>query len=125
MRVAGEADSSVIGFIASYKSIKFVTKASVGQGTYDVDVTQLVQPEIVDGIGGSHEVPVSEALVDFNSGNVELVEDPLFHEALIPCRLSVPISRDSTTWTSYHDSLLRLAPAQTPHPASTSQTWWR
>lgn len=124
MRVAGEADSSVMGFIASYKSI-ILTKRSVGQGTYDVDVTQLVQPEIVNGNGGSHEVPVSEALVDLNSGNVELVEDPLFHEALIPCRLDVPISKNSITWTNYHDSPLRLALAQTPHPASTSQTWWR
>ena len=113
-----------MGFIASYKSI-ILTEASVGQCTYYVDVTQLVQPKIVDGIGGSHEVPVSEALVDFNSGNVELVENPLFHEALIPCRLDIPISKNSINWTNHHYSLLRLALAQTPHPASTSQTWWR
>ena len=50
---------------------------------YDVDVTQLVQPEVVRRVGRAHEVTISELLVDLLSGKVEFVKDPLLNEALV------------------------------------------
>ena len=50
-------------------------RGEVGQ-THNVDVTELVQPEIVEHVRSGHEVADLELLVDLSGGCVELVEDP-------------------------------------------------
>ena len=51
--------------------------------TYDVDVTELVQPEVVEDVRGGHEVADLELLVDLSCGGVELVENPALDQALL------------------------------------------
>ena len=55
--------------------------------THDVYVTQLVQPEIVYGCSGSHEIPCFKVSVDFARSEVKFVENPSLNEALIPGEL--------------------------------------
>ena len=87
-RIVSDADSSVMGFIASCRDI-----VSEGDGrlytdrTHNVDIAKLVQPEVVRSAGCIHEVAVSELLVDLFRGEVELVQDPLLYKALVPSRL--------------------------------------
>lgn len=51
--------------------------------THDVYVAQLIEPEVVRGTRRIHEVPVAQLLVDLVRSEVELVQDPLLHEALV------------------------------------------
>ena len=72
--VSTDADSSVIGFIASCNT------SSVSDGlelraeeTHDVHITKLIQPKIVDSIGCSHEVACFELSVNLSGCRVQLV----------------------------------------------------
>jgi len=47
---------------------------------HNIDITQLIEPEVVHGVGGSHEVPLVERFVDIRDCNVELVIDPPFNK---------------------------------------------
>lgn len=53
----------------------------------NIDVTELIEPEIVHGVGGSHEVPLIEGFVDVCSSNVKLVIDPPFNKRFASQRL--------------------------------------
>ena len=57
--------------------------------THDVDVAKLVEPKVVRDVGGLHEVTLRQLLVDLGSGKVELVQDPLLDERLLPVRLQI------------------------------------
>lgn len=48
--------------------------------TYNIDIAQFVQPEIVRGCSCIHEVPVGELFVDLRSSNVEFVENPFLNK---------------------------------------------
>ena len=54
---------------------------------YDVDVAQLVQPEVVHRGSRGHEVALREVLVHLIRSDVELVQDPLLDEAFLSGRL--------------------------------------
>lgn len=56
--------------------------------TDNVDIAKLVQPEVVNSVGGSHVVASLELLVDLVGSDVEFMEDPFFDQALFACRLS-------------------------------------
>lgn len=58
-----------------------------GKRAYDVDITQLVQPEVVHRGGRGHEIALREVLVYLIRGDVELVQDPLLDEAFLSGRL--------------------------------------
>ena len=49
--------------------------------TYDVDVTEFVQPEVVSRVRSGHEVSLFKILVEFLSRNIELVENPFLDKA--------------------------------------------
>jgi hypothetical protein len=51
--------------------------------TYDVYVTQLVQPEIMYGCSGGHEIPRFKVSVDLARSEVKLVENPSLNEVLV------------------------------------------
>ena len=51
--------------------------------THDVDIAELVEPEVVDGVGRVHEIALSHLLVGLLGSNVELAEDPALDEALL------------------------------------------
>ncbi len=51
--------------------------------TYDVDVAELVQPEVVRSTGRVHEVAVGKLLVDLIHSLVELVQNPFLDEAFV------------------------------------------
>ena len=55
---------------------------------YNVDVTEFIEPEIVRCAGSHHKVSLGQLLVDLCRRDVELVEDPLLHEALLSCGLN-------------------------------------
>lgn len=55
--------------------------------TYNVYITQLVQPEVVRNCSCSHEIPYFKVSVDLASSKVELVENPSLNEALIAGKL--------------------------------------
>ena len=62
----------------------------IGQmDTDDVDVAKLVQPEVVDSRGRSHEVALSQLLVRLLSSDVQLVQDPALDKALLAGRLTI------------------------------------
>ena len=61
--------------------------------THNVDIAELVEPEVVQDVRGRHEIADLELLVDLGSRGVELVEDPFFYEALFSCRLNVLFSQ--------------------------------
>lgn len=50
---------------------------------FDVDVAELVKPEVVGDVGSSHEVALFEGLVELGRSDVEFVEDPLLDEAFV------------------------------------------
>ena len=53
------------------------------KATHNVYVTQLVQPEIVYGCSGSHEIPRFKMFVDLARSKVKLVKNPSLNEALV------------------------------------------
>ena len=57
-------------------------------GTHDINVTHLIQPEVVGRRGCRHEITLRQLFVDFISGDIEFVQDPLLDQAFIACRLS-------------------------------------
>ena len=54
---------------------------------YNIDVTQLIEPEVVHGVGGSHEVPLVKGFVDIRGSDVELMIDPPFNKCFTAQRL--------------------------------------
>lgn len=56
--------------------------------TDNVDIAKLVQPEVVNSIGGSHVIATLELPVNLVGSDVEFMEDPFFDQALLACRLS-------------------------------------
>ncbi|KAI3493165.1 hypothetical protein L1887_42182 [Cichorium endivia] len=68
-----------------------VRRRRIGDGLdrLNVHIAQLVQPEVVHGRGGGHEVALLEALVDRLARRVELVQDPLFDKRLVAAWLLV------------------------------------
>ena len=80
-----------MGFIASCEDIMseiFYGKYFGREQAYDVDVTQLVQPEVVRSASRVHEVTLRKLLVDLLCGEVKLVQDPLLDQTLVSSRLS-------------------------------------
>jgi len=75
-----------MGFIASYSVMNNVV-VYAAKITHDVYVTQLVQPKIVRGCSGSHEIPRFKVSVDLARSEVELMENPSLNEALISGQL--------------------------------------
>ena len=59
------------------------------EDTYNVYIAQFVQPEVVDGCRGGHEIAFREILVDFLGSNVKLVEDPLLNQSFLASRLNM------------------------------------
>lgn len=53
------------------------------EGTHDVDVAKLIQPEVIRCVRSRHEIPLGELRVDFSSRDVELVQDPFLNEAFV------------------------------------------
>ena len=47
--------------------------------THDEDITELVEPEVVDGSRCQHEAPIGHLLVEFRCGQIELVQNPTFN----------------------------------------------
>ena len=56
--------------------------------THDIDVTHLVQPEVVGRRGRRHEITLHQLFVNFISGDIEFMQDPLLDQAFIACGLS-------------------------------------
>ena len=54
---------------------------------HQVDIAELVQPEVVDGCGNKREVVFLEALVGIIHGNCEATQDPPVHGGLLSCEL--------------------------------------
>ena len=57
------------------------------KGTYNVDVAELIKPEVVRGTSSSHEITVCKLFVDLSRGNIQLMENPAFRKAFPACRL--------------------------------------
>lgn len=55
--------------------------------TYDVDVAQLVEPEVMSRVGGVHEISIGHGLVDLSRSDVKFVEDPFLDNAFVASRL--------------------------------------
>ena len=55
--------------------------------THDINITKLIEPEIVRGGRGGHEVSIREVLIDLFCGNIELVNNPLLNKTLVACGL--------------------------------------
>jgi len=51
--------------------------------THDVYIAQLVKPEVVNSVCRHQEVPLCQLFVDLVGRHVQLIEDPLFHKALV------------------------------------------
>lgn len=51
--------------------------------SYDVDIAQLVEPEVVRCASRVHEVALVQLLVDLLGRKVQLVQDPLLNQALV------------------------------------------
>lgn len=52
-------------------------------GTHQVDITELIQPEVEDRRGDQREVVLGKATVCIVNGNRESTQDPLVHEGLL------------------------------------------
>lgn len=64
--------------------------------TYDVNVAELVQPEVVRSARRGHEVALCKLLVDLLRRGVELVQNPLLDQALLASRLNHILSISSS-----------------------------
>lgn len=68
------ADSSVMGFIASYNMTvsqnMFVSRNMI---SYNINITELIQPEVIRRGGRKHEIPISEMSIDLSRGRIQLV----------------------------------------------------
>lgn len=69
------------------------------QWTHNVYITELVEPEVINGVRRGHEVTFAELLVSFRGGNVELVKDPFLNKNLVSSRLFVTKGRESQQTT--------------------------
>lgn len=78
------------------KASDFVTVAG-NRSTYDVNVAELVQPEVVRSARRGHEVTLSKLLVDLLRSGVELVQNPLLDQALLAGGLYNILSISSST----------------------------
>jgi len=93
LRVSSGEDSSIIGFIASYTlKVSNTLKPSISS-TYNVNVTEFVQPEIIRCSSRQHEVALGELGVNFGSTNIEFMKNPLLHETLFSSGLKHRVSK--------------------------------
>jgi hypothetical protein len=60
---------------------------SSGKTAYDVNITDLIEPERVSVGSSSHEVAFVQSSVDLFGGAVEFVKNPLLDERLLASRL--------------------------------------
>ena len=55
--------------------------------TYQVDITEFIEPEVVDGSCDHGKVVLFEPSVGIVNGNRETTKDPSVHDGLFPCEL--------------------------------------
>ena len=70
-----------------FLSLKHTSAAPSYVPAHQVDVTELVEPEVVDGCGDKGEVVLLEALVGIVHSNCEATQDPPVHGGFLSCEL--------------------------------------
>lgn len=78
------------------QSISTIIHRTGRNGAHNVDVTKLVQPEVVRRAGSKHEVTLSQLLVEVVCGKVEFMQDPTLNEAFLASGLSNGVSKCTT-----------------------------
>lgn len=51
--------------------------------THDINITKFIQPKVVYRASGCHEVALGKLGIDFDGGDIEFVEDPLFDKTFV------------------------------------------